>query len=961
MIVDVKNKKIFLNAKDVDLSPRVIDKRKIDKGNGQRFSQENRFEDILTVEISCFVDQKAILTQDISEIKVFTSSVTLNSLKKRASVLSNRSKNTPGPAGANNNSLGPAGQSIESSKRKKSRKKSKIQKSIERKLKNNAESKRGSRTSNIINVISDIDKISQNLNSLRFSSLKFLTKINVNQILAASKIKNIQNLTQTDSEIFGEREVFEIRPAVSLKSRIIKKSSKEVSVPVTKSANEESASDRNFRSAYFSKVKLGKDPLSSFQHSDDFTSLQERLMGISSLKKNKDDRLRNIFKIISQKESDSASSAGNFRIVKSKQSKRKEIYKTTFEIPRKKLKEMSSRSSINLIFYAYNKKGIKVDSFSQIMNIKQLFSTEVNPTIDFSVSTSRTNRGNIITSVSNEELDVGSFNIYQKFFSKSQNFKRKSFSLLADDFDVSPKNTVRLVDGKIQNRTSPQLSKTKSVFHRVTSNFKDREIFNTKSSSTDAVKAFSNQLTCAVYVEVETETNENRGATRATVTITNLSEDVYAVLPVKRTAKGNRGNDFKTVKYLNAGLLEDNEKTFVDKNEDDAVFTFFDDDLEDDVIYEYSAILYSRSGVPQLSGSRFLEKSVEREGLINADIETNIIGFSTDDNGAPTIHTEFDVTLNRQEDDVDKIINGLFGDNRSLFEDDLKEIKDASNLSYGVRVHKIDTATGEFLYVGSFRAFKQENADAQSSTDIPKTYRVKFQDFSSASNSQIYKIDPYLIPPAQVLDKVASSLANIIKQNNRSRSSLNKLLVSKQKILNQRVVSQIGTKFASIQGRKGVISSPESFVEKNRNDLFLEGATGDIEYEIVSPKSLSTSFDNFKIDDSDISLLKTLDVDPNSTNFIPKNLVRVEFSVGNTDNFVDFYVILRKENGSSEIIIDGAVHSTDLTEDKTFMNYTYLSKTKTSVGLISYFVVPVSKLGTKGPVRSIGSIVMRGR
>ena len=114
MIVDVKNKKIFLNAKDVDLSPRVIDKRKIDKGNGQRFSQENRFEDILTVEISCFVDQKAILTQDISEIKVFTSSVTLNSLKKRASVLSNRSKNTPGPAGANNNSLGPAGQSIES-------------------------------------------------------------------------------------------------------------------------------------------------------------------------------------------------------------------------------------------------------------------------------------------------------------------------------------------------------------------------------------------------------------------------------------------------------------------------------------------------------------------------------------------------------------------------------------------------------------------------------------------------------------------------------------------------------------------------------------------------------------------------------------------------------------------------------------------------------------------------------
>ena len=189
---------------------------------------------------------------------------------------------------------------------------------------------------------------------------------------------------------------------------------------------------------------------------------------------------------------------------------------------------------------------------------------------------------------------------------------------------------------------------------------------------------------------------------------------------------------------------------------------------------------------------------------------------------------------------------------------------------------------------------------------------------------------------------------------------MNKLFVSKQKILNQQVISKIGTKFASVQGRKGALSSPKSFVEKNRNDLFLEGATGDIEYETVSPENLSTSFENFKIDDSDISLLKTLDTDPNSTNFIPKNLVKVEFSVGNTDNFVDFYVVVRKENGNPAIIIDGAIHSTDLTDDSRFMNYTYLSKVKTSVGLIRYFIVPISKLGTKGPLRSVGSIVMRG-
>ena len=66
MIVDVTNKKIFLKSAGVDLSPRVVNKRKIDKGNGQRFSQENRFEDILTVEISCFVDQKSVPFHSVS-------------------------------------------------------------------------------------------------------------------------------------------------------------------------------------------------------------------------------------------------------------------------------------------------------------------------------------------------------------------------------------------------------------------------------------------------------------------------------------------------------------------------------------------------------------------------------------------------------------------------------------------------------------------------------------------------------------------------------------------------------------------------------------------------------------------------------------------------------------------------------------------------------------------------------
>lgn len=956
MIAEVKNNKVFLNLPSsqrdgLDLSPRVINKRKIEKGNGSEFPQINRFEDILTVELSCLVDQRELLRQNVSVIKIFVSPVSLGTLRKRVSVLNPLPVKRAGPAGiSSRTSL--VDQSIEMSKTKKTRRKSKSQKIKELSIVKDSKVSTTNMQSNFINIVNDFDMISQNVSALRSSSLNFLAKINVNQILSSAKIKNIHNLSQTDAELFGEREFFEVTQLLDLKARKLKRSAQDISIPISILTDEKSASESNFRSTYFSKVKLGKDPLSSFQHPDNFVSLQENLKGISAIKKHRKDELREVFRIIAQEESNNRSDSGNVRITKNKETKRNEIYKTTFEISRIKLRTMAAKSEINLIFFAYDKRGVKIDSYSQVLNTNQLFSTEVNPTIDFDIGITRSARGNIITRVNNREMMNGTFNVYQKFFSKSQNYKRKSFKLFANDFDVRPNNAIRLVDGKVQGSGRPLLTKTKSVFHRITSNFQNEEIFNTYAAGVAPSESHSSQPSCAVYVTM----NEGRGE----ITITNLSEDVFAVLPVKRVAKGTRGSNFTTVQQLIGTALTDNTKSFIEKNDTDAVFSFFDDDLEDDVIYEYAAILYNKSGFPQVSGSRFLEKNVERENLITAEVKSEILNFSNDDEGAPTVGIKFNVTLNRQEDDVDKIINSLFGDNRRLFEDDLKEIKDASNLIYGIRVHKIDSSTGEFSFVGSFRGSKQTSTSEQPDTDIQKTYKVEFEDFSPAASMQIYKIDPYLIPPAQVLDKVFDSLLQMVKTKNRSNSPINKMLVSKQKILNQAVVSKIGTKFASIKGRKGSISSNAAFVEKNRNDLFLEGITGDIVYANITPGNILPSFNQFNVIDSNISVLKTLDTNENTTNFIPKNLVNIEFSVGNFDNFVDFYVVLRKENGINRIVIDGAIHSTDLTDDRTSMNYKYLSKVKTSVGLISYFIVPISKLGTKGPVNFLGTIVLRG-
>jgi len=951
MIANVKNKKVFVRSNRLDTQARIISKRKIEAGRGPRVSLVDRFEELVTIEICCPVDQRVILEEEIKEIRIFSCNVSLSALKVRQNVLaktdlpsSSREDFVPGQQLQTTRGIGRTQKDSQKSRGPNS-------KSAKRKKQKRL---RANRQKRYINVVTDINKISQDVSASRFQKLKFLTKVNVNQNLSTSKIKNIQGVFQNDIDLFGEREVFQVsrrRRFGSRKKRSGRGRQREISIPILNTSPVESISAKNFKNAYFEKVKIGKDPLSSFEYQDVCTSLQESIKGVSSIEKRPHDKLRELFRNAVQEEVSSAPDTNDIRIIKRKESRRNEVYKTTFEISLRKLRRLSSDGSLHLVFFAYDRRGIKIDSFGQNINLAQLFKTMQNFTIDFDLSMNRINRGQIISLISNKELESGEFNIYQKVFSKTDNYKRRNFSNRATEIEVLGKNTKRLVDGQDSASGTPLIPKTKSVFQRITANFGDKEISNTKSAGVSGMSEASSQLSCAVYVTMVEG--------RAEITISNLSEDVAAVMPVKRKAKGTRGDNFEVVKLLSGNTLIENVKTFLSPDDTDPVFTFFDDDLENDQIYEYAAILYSRSGFSQKSGSRFLEKNVEREGLISLEIESEAEGFTTsDEESFATI--SFNVTLNRLEDDVDKILNSLFGDNRQLFSEDLKDIKDASNLNYGIRVHRIDTTTGEYVFVGSFRAFSQKSTEDQPSTDLPKLYEAKFTDSAPAANDQIYKIEPYLIPPAQILDKVAVSLENIIKNKNRSRSTLNRLLVSKQKILNKEKVSSIGTKYASASTRRGSIASRKSFVEKNKNDLFLEGVTGDIEYEIVAASKIETIFDQFRIRRRSLTLVKTLDTDLSGTNSIPKNVVRVNFSVGESDNFVDFYVVLRQENQSGKVIIDGAIHSTDLSDDRKFMRYEYLSSISLSVGIIRYYIVPISKIGTRGPVEDLGPVVLGG-
>lgn len=945
MITTRRSKKIFLQSANIDLNPRIVSKRRVSIDSKTSFKEKFDEYDVLTVEVSCFVDQRSILEEEVSDIKVFLSDVSIETLKNRRNVI----KEALSPS-LSNEKL-----SLYDLKKKSvndARRQSEDQVNQKRENERNSLVSKSYTTSTLNDAIYNFDGLNQNLTAKRFTGLSFLTKFNVNEFLGSIRIKNIQDLKQNDEELFGRKTVFKIKKDSSFANK--KNQSKDVSLDISFEKNilQEAPTVLNFRNEYFKEVKIGHDPLKSFENADSEMSVEDRLRGSKTIKKTKTANLRNMFKKIAENRLNlTYDESLGFKIVREKVLNRNRVYKTTFEISKNKLISIGAQLGfIHLIFYAYDKMGRKIDSFGSSFTVSGLLQTEINPTLDFQIDATRINRGNIVTKIKNDELQDCFFNLYQKDFSKSNNYIDSIFRKQSDRFLIKKKNSIVLMDGKNQSVLTPSLPKTKIVFQRVTPYFESREIANTKSTGVSCRESSDAQMSCCVYVKQDPESNSSE------VTIANLSEDVYAILPVKRVARGTRGSDFKPVQTLLNNELVDQRKIFTNIQEDSEDlqknFTFIDDDVEEDVIYEYAAFLYNRSGFKQISGNRFFEKRVERENLIQATATSAL-----DEDGE---NISFEVILERLEDDVDKIINSIFGDNRSLFNDDLLTIKDASNLIYGVRVHKIDTTTGDFIFVGSFRGYKQEDAKDSAATDIPKTYRVNFKDELSSTGNQIYKIEPFIIPPSQVLDKVFASLERIVKDKNKSRSTLNKMLVSKQKIINKDVISQVGTKYASLIGRKGALSSTASFLEKNKNDLFLEGLTGDVIYASVFSDSNPSKTNNLEILSSNVRLLKTLDTSAEGNNYIPKNLADIKFTAGIKNNLVDFYVVVKKINKDPNIIIDGAIHSKDLLgrssdEDDT---YRYLTEIKTNVGLIRYYLFGVSKNGVLLGPNLLGSIIL---
>ena len=223
MITTRSNKKIFIKNSDRDLSPRILSKRVVNIDSSKNSKEKKDSYEVLTVEIACHIDQRVLLEEEVTDIRVYASDVPLAQLKSRRNLF-NEALN---PVITN---FSPVSSLYDTNRVKKND--SRIQTEEQRNASNKINTTKSTReiVSNLNSVIYDAAGLNQTLTDLRFSNLTFLTRFNVNEFLASIKIKNIQGTKQSDEELFGFKKVFRVERQLSPQIRKIARNTKNVSI-----------------------------------------------------------------------------------------------------------------------------------------------------------------------------------------------------------------------------------------------------------------------------------------------------------------------------------------------------------------------------------------------------------------------------------------------------------------------------------------------------------------------------------------------------------------------------------------------------------------------------------------------------------------------------------------------------------------------------------------------------------
>jgi len=928
-------KPIFAKPNDeFDITPEVLSVKKFKNNNGET-------DHLLTIRVYCLIDVDNINKSQCSKINL---SMTKNTAQRlRAS-------------GKNNVFKGILRKSIKSNNKNK-----KDLKSLSFKKTTISKTKKKLLAINI-----PPSKSSKSLSSATLKPMIYTSLISNQGLLSLKKLvnplerkTNITNKNQKESKFLAKFNIQSTAvrtpgflPGTPQRGRsVLKKDVKkvidvqlntdspDVNTALTGLKNELEIYQNSFKNAYNSLISKSIDPIVLFEKSFNKSSFVEKRSSYINIQKfnysNFYSEYENFFDAI-------------FNLIKEQEVN---LYKKNIVVEQQKFKMLETVTTIskselvnygpglNFIYVAEDENGIKLESKNLNVNIQKILIQLQKSSLKYDISSSRKINNNMSVSVGNKSKNSHlNLSVHLKTFKSITDFKNNFFKDTFRNITVAPRKTSIFKNGNFSKIKNPNIKLVKideNAFFRSTINFSGEEFDNVLSTA-----AKSSRHSDGNFPDLSITAIQNRSGF-VEINVQNMSNNITHILVKKERVFPGRTRGIEKQIYTTVAKLQQRAplsyRSVVDS---DLPINLTDHNLQDGHIYKYYVDCIMKNGEVKRANKQFILKFEERSEIVTiSNLATSVVSNNTvvsDESQTRKIKNAF--VLRKIETEVDKIYASIFGEVFDLFGDEISKIKDVQSFSYSVMIERINRKTGENIKVGTFQ--------------IDSDGVCEFSDNVPIDQDVTYVLKPRVALTADIIASIEGQIDQIGQSQGNAKINFSYASSRRKSNLRRRkVLSSTGTKFNSFSfSKQGKITSPSTKISEESLDFFADRSTGDIfNFEVSSNQNSDRSFDT-AITLNDIREIKNLSLSKlqkkenhKSVNISSKRFFNLDFQVNNSDClFVDFFAILVYENDNA--YLDGVAHAKDIVANNSRVRY--LVKHVGSVGVVSYYALPVLKDGT---------------
>jgi len=724
-----------------------------------------------------------------------------------------------------------------------------------------------------------------------------------------------------------------------------------------------------FKNTYLNMIETGFDPAYFFDESFQKNSHKRKLSGLKNKTSVKsENQKRAVQNLIAEVEKKVLLASDNTRIRFQDVEERAIKISTVVNINYNKLSDFGER--INVILISKNAFGLNLQSKDYVMLLSDIDKQIEKHSAEYSLVTSRTSSGVSVLSVNNKDKKSKvSLNVKAKKVNPSIPYEFCYYEDLSV-VNVKPGENSSLRDGTFLSRKKvpTRFKKSETIYYRTLLNFNGKSYHNAKS----IVDQSQDRHRLVPYVTIVCTISESDKLFN--VRVQNFSKNIVSVRPRKYVFKGDSSATGE-LQYLTS-FTGEKITDFTSVNGRNTLI-FQDKDVHRTTRYKYVVECVMKNGQTKMASNCFFEEFEERTHTMKI---TNITRTNTQNgNNLGSGITSSDVkrkqdvkrgialsfVVQKNKNEIDKILENMFGNLFELFKSDLQSIRDVQSFVTSVKVERIDLLTGDFTTLGTVTP--------------DESGRCTFLDNNAPVYSDvIYKFTPRMLPSQDIITFVNQQIEffaekTIFQTSQYIRASSQRKLQNRTnrfgKIISRKN-SHVPTRRSFL---KGISSTPKVAFNQNNFDFFMESSTGDIEYFESSGINLMLGNKNLSVASPKIpteielvdkgnntakqrASIKTRSVTKTSKKSgisrlsnkirdvknIRDSAYEVDFEIQGDDTYVDFYCMFIKENET--VYLDGIMHSTE--EPKPSKKYRYLAFHNGSFGIVEYYIVAVFKDGT---------------